>query len=103
MYIRSAVAHALYRVRLALRRLAWPSRVARHAVTRCGAASGHWLDLMAPNSVSDENCGGGDGARAMNPTCRHLMQYRTPCPGPCRYYGTDLRDPLGPPGPNGRH
>jgi hypothetical protein len=33
----------------------------------------------------------------MNPTCRHLMRYRTPCLMPCRYCVTDLRDPPGPP------
>ena len=63
MYTRIAVAHALHRVRLGLRRLAWPSLVARHAVTRCRAPGGPWLDLTVPNSVSDENCGGSDGAR----------------------------------------
>jgi hypothetical protein len=32
----------------------------------------------------------------MNPTCRHLMRYRTPCLMSCRYCVTDLMDPLGP-------
>ena len=32
----------------------------------------------------------------MNPTCRHLMRYRTPGPRSCRHCVTDLRDPLGP-------
>ena len=39
----------------------------------------------------------------MTPTFRRLMRYRTPCPRPCRYWVTDLRDPLGPPGRTGRH
>jgi hypothetical protein len=52
---------ALRHVRLELRRQAWPSLVARNVVTRCPAPSGPWLDLTVPNSVSDENCGGGDG------------------------------------------
>jgi hypothetical protein len=42
-------------------------------------------------------------ARAMNPTCRRLMRYRTPCPMPCRCRVTDLRDPLGAPGLKSRH
>jgi hypothetical protein len=31
----------------------------------------------------------------MNPTCRRLMRYQTPCPRSCRYCVTELRDPLG--------
>src|SRR4051794_32594984 len=39
----------------------------------------------------------------MNPTCRRLMRYRTPCLMLCRYCVTDLRYPLGAPGLKGRH
>jgi hypothetical protein len=39
----------------------------------------------------------------MNPTCRRLMRYRTPCPTLCRYCVTGLRDSLGPAGLKGRH
>src|SRR3954471_18649154 len=39
----------------------------------------------------------------MNPTCRRLMRYRTPCPMPCRYCVTDLKDPLGSLDLTGRH
>jgi hypothetical protein len=48
---------ALRHVRLELRRQVWPSLVARNAVASRHAPSGPWLDLTAPNSVSDENCG----------------------------------------------
>src|SRR3954451_6373165 len=39
----------------------------------------------------------------MNPTCRRLMRYRTPCLMLCRYCVTDLRYPLEAPGLKGRH
>src|SRR3954466_13013430 len=39
----------------------------------------------------------------MNPTCRRLMRYRTPCLMLCRYCVTDLRYPHKAPGLKGRH
>jgi len=61
LYVQIAVAHALHRVRLELRRQAWPSPVTRNAMARSRAPGRPWLDLTVPNTVSDENCGGGDG------------------------------------------